>query len=83
MTVKNTVHSHDSCTPADVKPNRSPDFAASSGAVALVTSAASIAGSQPADGDVTMRSEEEQRAEGEDKGEQHREAFDCMYIAVT
>lgn len=34
----------------------------------LVTSAASIAGSQPADGDVTMKCEEEQRAEGEDKG---------------
>lgn len=66
-----------------MKPNRSPDFTASSVAVALVTSAASITGSQPADGDVPMKSEEEQRAEGEDKGETYREVLDCIYITVT
>lgn len=47
--------------PTDLKRNRSPD---PSGAVALLTSAASRASGQPADASVARKSEEEQRTEG-------------------
>lgn len=48
--------------PTDLKRTRSPE---PPGAVALVTSAASRASSQPADANVSMKSEEELRTEGQ------------------
>lgn len=60
-------HSSNSHTTTDVKRNSSPDLSPSSGPVALVTIATSRASNQPADGDVAVKNEVDQRTEGEDE----------------
>ncbi|XP_070766604.1 RBBP8 N-terminal-like protein isoform X2 [Enoplosus armatus] len=55
-------HSSKSTT-TEVKPNSSPDLSPSSGPVALVTTATGRTSSQPADGDVAVKTEADQRSE--------------------
>lgn len=61
-------HSFKRNTTTDVKPNSTTDLSHSSGPVALVTAATNRASHQPADGTVEVKSEADQRAEGEDEG---------------
>ncbi|XP_030277750.1 DNA endonuclease RBBP8 isoform X5 [Sparus aurata] len=59
-------HSCNSSTTTEVKPNSSPDISPPSGPVALLTMAAGRAGNQPADGDVAVKTEEDQATEETD-----------------
>ncbi|XP_044207373.1 uncharacterized protein rbbp8l [Thunnus albacares] len=56
-------HSPNSSITTEVKPNSSPDISPSSGPVALITAATSWATRQPADGDVAVKTEVDQKAE--------------------
>ncbi|XP_042348599.1 DNA endonuclease RBBP8 isoform X3 [Plectropomus leopardus] len=56
-------HSSNSSITAEVKVNSSPDLSPPSGPVALITMATSRAGNQPADGNVAVKAEVEQRTE--------------------
>ena len=62
-------HSCNSSTTTEVKPNSSPDISPPSGPVALLAMAAGRASNQPADGDVAVKTEEDQATEGEDEEE--------------
>ncbi|XP_071774825.1 uncharacterized protein rbbp8l [Centroberyx gerrardi] len=55
-------HSSNSTTP-EVKPTRSPDLSPSVGPVALITAATSRTSNQPADGDVAVKTDPDQRTE--------------------
>lgn len=57
-------HSTNSSTAAEVKPKSSPDHLPPSGPVALVTTATSRANNLPADGNVAVKTEGDQRPEG-------------------
>lgn len=74
-------HSCNSSTTTEVKPNSSPDISPPSGPVALLTMAAGRAGNQPADGDVAVKTEEDQATEGEDEEELEVKKF-CLLISV-
>ncbi|XP_044068007.1 DNA endonuclease RBBP8 isoform X5 [Siniperca chuatsi] len=65
-------HSSKSNTTTEVKPNSSPDLSPSSGPVALVTTATNRASKQPADGDVPVKTEADQRTEAEAEHRQLR-----------
>ncbi|XP_041860686.1 uncharacterized protein rbbp8l isoform X2 [Melanotaenia boesemani] len=56
-------HSSNSSTATEVKPNSSPDLSPSSGPVALVAPTTSRSSKQPADGDVVVKTEADQRSE--------------------
>lgn len=73
-------HSTNSST-AEVKPNSSPDHFAPSGPVALVTTASSRANNKPADGNVAMKTEGDQRTEGEEEEDLRGEAF-CLLLEI-
>ncbi|KAM7410785.1 hypothetical protein PAMA_020970 [Pampus argenteus] len=57
---RHSDHSPSSSATTEVKPNSSPDLSPS-GPVALITPAASRASSQPADGDIVVKTEADQR----------------------
>ncbi|XP_036958704.1 uncharacterized protein rbbp8l isoform X4 [Acanthopagrus latus] len=59
-------HSCNSSTTTEVKPNSSPDISPPSGPVALLAMAAGRASNQPADGDVAVKTEEDQATEETD-----------------
>lgn len=59
-------HSFSSRTITEVK--NSPNISPPSGPVALITTASSKAINQPADGDVAMKTEVDQKTEGEGEG---------------
>lgn len=61
-------HSSNSRTTTEVR--SSPDISPSSGPVALITTATSKASNQPADGDVAMKTEVDQKTEGTGEEEQ-------------
>nr|XP_046253724.1 DNA endonuclease RBBP8 isoform X4 [Scatophagus argus] len=56
-------NSSNSSTTTEVKPNGSPEHSPSTGPVALVTTASSRTSNQPADGDVAVKTEVDQRTE--------------------
>lgn len=58
-------HSSNSSNTTELKANSSPDLSPLPGPVALVTSATSRASNQPADGDIAVKNETDQKKEGE------------------
>lgn len=62
-------HSSNSRITIDIKPNSSPDLSPSSGPgpVALITTATNRANNQPTDGDISIKTEVDQRTEGVQK----------------
>lgn len=60
-------HATNISTNAEFKPNSSPDLSPSSGPTAPITTSTSRTSNQPPDGNVTVKTETEQRHEGEQK----------------